>query len=277
MTATKHSSGLQGLPRIDLLGVKFHAVSERACVEAVLAEIAAGRGGWVMTPNLDILRRLGLDRRLRRLSARADLIVADGMPLIWASRLKRTPLPERVAGSNLIHSLSAAAAESGRSLFLLGGDPGTADAAAAVLTERHPGLEIRGTLCPAPGFEKDPKALRAMADHLVEARPDIVYVALGCPKQDRLIACLRDLLPATWWLGVGISFSFVCGRVQRSPTWMQRSGLEWAHRLRQEPARLARRYLLEDLPFAAHLFFQSAFRRLLPAKPEALSQEGGRS
>jgi N-acetylglucosaminyldiphosphoundecaprenol N-acetyl-beta-D-mannosaminyltransferase len=257
--ATSAASALA--PRtIELLGIRLHAMTEDECVRHVHAELGAGRGGWVTTPNLDHLRRLVRDASFRELCARSSLIVADGAPLVWASRLQRTPLPARVAGSDLISSLSAAAAAHGRSIFLLGGDTGTADGAARVLRERHPTLRIAGTLCPEPGFERDPARLAALRETLQRADPDIVYVALGSPKQERLIDELRPLLPRAWWLGIGISFSFLTGDVRRAPVWMRKTGLEWVHRLCQEPRRLARRYLVDGLPFALVLISRCAWR-----------------
>jgi N-acetylglucosaminyldiphosphoundecaprenol N-acetyl-beta-D-mannosaminyltransferase len=247
---------------IELEGVRLHALDEAQCVKHVLDASLAGRGGWIVTPNLDHLRRLARDATLRERYRRADLAVADGMPLVWAARLQRTPLPARVAGSDLIWSLSGAAAECGRSVFLLGGDPGTAEAAATELRLRFRALRVAGTACPEPGFEQRRGSLAALARRLVDARPDIVYVALGSPKQEALIERLRVSLPAAWWMGVGISFSFVAGDVQRAPPWLRRLGLEWAHRVAQEPRRLARRYLVDGLPFAAGLLARSALRGL---------------
>jgi N-acetylglucosaminyldiphosphoundecaprenol N-acetyl-beta-D-mannosaminyltransferase len=247
--------------RIALLGVEIDAVREAQCVEHVLQELAAGRGGWVVTPNLDHLRRLVNEQSYRELCAGADLFVADGMPLVWASRLQGTPLPERVAGSDLITSLTQGAARAHRSIFLLGGDPGTAEAAGRILVQRNPGLVVRGTACPAPGFERDELALRALRTQLAEAQPDIVYVALGSPKQERLIVELRQLLPRAWWLGVGISFSFVTGDVKRASPLVRRLGLEWLHRLVQEPRRLFKRYLVHGIPFAVRLLWSSLWSR----------------
>jgi N-acetylglucosaminyldiphosphoundecaprenol N-acetyl-beta-D-mannosaminyltransferase len=182
------------------------------------------------------------------------------MPLIWASRLQGTPLPARVAGSDLIWSLTERAAREGCSVFLLGGNPGAAEAAAAEFTRRFPALRVAGHYCPPVGFENDPVQAAAIDAMLAAARPDIVYVGLGAPKQERLITRLRPLLPAAWFLGIGISFSFVTGEVRRAPRWMQVAGLEWAHRLVQEPRRLAKRYLVHGLPFAAKLLAVSAWR-----------------
>jgi N-acetylglucosaminyldiphosphoundecaprenol N-acetyl-beta-D-mannosaminyltransferase len=226
-----------------------------------MERLGAGRGGWIITPNVDILRRLCVDEQVRGLAGPADLFVADGMPLIWASRLQGTPLPERVCGSNLIQSLSEAAARSGRSVYLLGGDPGTAEAAGRTLVERFGGLKVAGSHCPPFGFESDERAMVAMENAVVEAGPSIVFVALGFPRQERVIARLRGRLPGAWFVGVGISFSFVSGRVRRAPRWMQRVGLEWVHRMGQEPGRLIRRYLIDDIPFAVRVLCVSLGRR----------------
>jgi N-acetylglucosaminyldiphosphoundecaprenol N-acetyl-beta-D-mannosaminyltransferase len=244
------------------MGLRLHALSQSDCVVHVMRELASSRPGWVLTVNLDILRRWRLDGEFRSLVEGATLRLADGMPLVWASRIAGEPLPERVAGSDLIWSLSQAAAQDRRSLYLLGGNPGSAAAAAGVLAERYPGLRISGTHCPPMGFESDPAQLRAIHASLLLAQPDLVLVALGSPKQDRLIAQLRPLLPRAWWVGVGISFSFVSGEVRRAPAWARRCGLEWLHRLTQEPGRLARRYLVHGLAFAARLFAWALAARL---------------
>ena len=250
---------MHALPAIRLLGVELHSVRAQAAVDAIDDCLRRGEGGWVLTPNLDILRRLVRDSGFSELCRGVTLRLADGMPLVWASRLAGTPLPERVAGSDLIWSLSERAARSGWTVFLLGGDPGTADRAAAELARRYPGLRIVGTACPPFGFERDASYMSGLEVRLRAASPDIVYVALGSPKQERLIERLREGMPAAWFLGIGISFSFVCGEVRRAPAWMRRTGLEWLHRLVQEPRRLARRYLVDGIPFALDLLLRSAW------------------
>ncbi|MCC7147549.1 MAG: WecB/TagA/CpsF family glycosyltransferase [Phycisphaeraceae bacterium] len=250
------------VPQINLLGMRLVRLREADCVAHIMGEVSSGRGGWVITPNLDILRRYVQDAEFRALADEADLRVADGMPLVWASRLQRTPLPERVAGSSMIFTLSAAAAQRNRSVFLLGGAPGTAQAAAEELRRRWPSLKVAGTYCPPMGFEDNPAEMENLTAAVISARPDIVFVGLGAPKQERLIKKLRTLLPGAWWLGIGVSFSFVTGDVKRAPRWLQKIGLEWVHRLCQEPRRLARRYLIDGLPFAMRLLGVSAWRGL---------------
>jgi len=248
----------QLFPIVNLDGVEIHAVTETQAVEHILAQSEAGAGGVVITPNLDHLRRCSADVNFAALVAEADLVVADGMPLVWACKLRGTPLPQRVAGSDLISSLSAGAAVRKRSVFLLGGATGSAEAASRILTERYPGLRVVGTLCPPHGFEQREDEMARIRASLSNARPDIVFVALGSPKQENLISMIKNTLPAAWFLGVGVSFSFLTGEVKRAPKWMQKSGLEWIHRLIQEPRHLFKRYIIDGLPFAGMLLLRSA-------------------
>ncbi len=253
--------GASPFERVSLMGVSFWRMTERQLVDFVIAESGAGRGGWIITPNLDILR-LGVQQaEIRALLGRADVLVADGMPLIWASKLKGTPLPERVSGSHIMWSIPEAAAKAGRSIYLLGGAPGASDACAHVLREKYPGARITGTYCPPFGFEKSPEEMAKMRAAIQACPADLIFVALSFPKGERLIEAIRDAAPRAWWIGVGISFSFVAGEVKKAPRWMQRAGLEWSHRLIQEPRRLAKRYLVHGIPFALRLLVTSALRR----------------
>lgn len=244
-------------------GLRFAALTEGEVVHRVRAALARGIGGRIATPNIDILRQAGLDPSVRADLETADLLVADGAPLVWAARLAGTPLPERVTGAGLIWSLSYGLALDGASVYLLGGDPDTDGAVRAAdnLLGQFPGLRVAGCESPDFGFERDPRSLQRVMQRVVDAEPDLVYVGLGFPKQERLIEQLRPVLPTSWFLGCGAAINFVAGDCERAPVWMQRSGLEWAHRLAKEPRRLARRYLREDAPYAVRLLATSAMRR----------------
>jgi len=246
---------------VELTGLPLDAITERQALDRIFASLDWGRGGWVITCNLEILRQYVSDPALRPVFAEADLVLADGMPLLWASRLAREPLPERVAGSSLIFPLCGMAALGRRSVFFLGGNPGTAEAAAQVLARRYPGLEVAGTLCPPWGFEQDPQEIEAIRSALREAAPDIILVCLGAPKQEHLIRLMRREHPGAWFFGLGISFGFVSGEVRRAPLRVQNLGLEWAHRMLQEPRRLTRRYLVDGVPFALRLGLHALRRR----------------
>jgi N-acetylglucosaminyldiphosphoundecaprenol N-acetyl-beta-D-mannosaminyltransferase len=253
--------------QIMLMGVPIDGFTLPGLVAHLVAGSQGRPGGYLMTPNLDNMRTLRHDPSVMARAMAADIRVADGMPLIWASRLQGTPLPERVAGSDVIWELAGALALAGKSLFLLGGDPGTAERAAAALTARFPGLIIAGTYCPPVGFEDDASEMTRIDAALRAAGPDFVYIGLPFPKASALALQMREAMPATWFVGLGISFSFVCGDVRRAPAWMQRTGLEWIHRLAQEPRRLTRRYLLEGLPFVARLLASAFSQRRHPPDP----------
>lgn len=260
-TATVHKRSSQD-DCVSLMGVRFDALDEGQVIQRVIDALALGQGGWVITSNLDHLRRSRIDTDFHSMLSEANMVVADGMPLLWAARIQGTPLPDRVTGSSLVSTLARAASKAGRSLYLFGGDPGAAEGAARQLRSRWPELRIAGCCCPPVGFEHDLEQAGRITDALVTARPDIVYVALGSPKQERLIRKLRHRLPSAWWIGVGISLGFLSGQVHRAPRWMQRAGLEWAHRLVQDPPRLAGRYLVYGLPFAGRLLGSALAGRL---------------
>jgi N-acetylglucosaminyldiphosphoundecaprenol N-acetyl-beta-D-mannosaminyltransferase len=245
-----------------LMGAPMDIVTEAHAVHRIIAAAEAGEGHWTITANLDHLRRYHRSPIEKALLDEADLVVADGMPLIWASRIAGEPLPERVSGSSMVWSICEIASVREQSIFLLGGDPGVAEHAAEVLRTRYPRLEIVGTACPSVGFEHDELELSRIERQAVRAAPRIMFVALGFPKQDLLIRKLRQSLPQTSFLGVGISLSYVTGDVSRAPGWLCKIGLEWAYRLSQEPTRrLARRYIIDGLPFGMRLMTSAVKHR----------------
>jgi N-acetylglucosaminyldiphosphoundecaprenol N-acetyl-beta-D-mannosaminyltransferase len=254
-----------------LMGAPMGVVTEAYAVQAIVDAAATNRGHWTITANLDHIRRYHHDPVQRDLIDDADLVVADGMPLIWASRLAGEPLPERVSGSSMAWSICEAATARRLSVFLLGGDPGVAVRAARIFRDRYPGLEIAGTACPPVGFENDQQELSRIQRQVVEAAPRIVFVALGFPKQDLLIRTLRGFLPGVSFLGVGISLSYATGDLSRPPGWICQLGLEWVYRLWQEPSRrLARRYLVHGLPFGLQLMTAAVWHRACPGSAKDL-------
>lgn len=239
---------------MEIAGVRFDAVTEAEAVGAVLDGVASGRGGHVITPNVDILRQL--QRPDLAHLADAELVLADGYPVVLASRWQGTPLPERVTGSSLIHSLSRAAVLDDRRVFMLGG---TSDDTGAVATDNLvAGLPTErqaqvGHHCPPFGFETHALEQAELKKSVHDHDPDIVFVGLGFPKQDLLIRDLRREFPKVWFVGCGAAIAMMAGEVGRAPAWMQRRGLEWLYRLGVEPRRMFRRYIIEDIPFALRL------------------------
>ena len=247
---------------VDLYGVEFWPVTEAWVVNHIAEQAEQGKGGWLVTPNLEILRQCARSPEIQQMVSRADLVVADGMPLIWASHLQKGPaLPERVCGSNIISSLSAEAARRNLRVYLFGGADDTSERTAELLRERFEGIEIVGAYGPPFGFEKDESQMQTIIEAIEAARPHVVFFALPFPKGERVLQRIRHAAPNAWWCGIGVSFSFMTGSVQRAPQWMQRNGLEWFHRLTQEPKKLGRRYLVHGIPFAVELLFRSAVNR----------------
>ena len=244
------------------MGLPFQQLDQQTLIGIVMEGLRARNGGWITPVNLDVLRQFTEDHESRELILAASHRVADGLPIVWASRLAGTPVPERVAGSDLVLSLPEAAAQAGVSVFLLGGNPGVAAAAAERLRARYPSLQNVESYCPPFGFENDPEELDRIKEALRGARPALVLVGLGFPKQEKLISWLRYELPQTWFVGVGISLSFLAGEQPRAPVVLQRLGLEWMHRLWHEPRRLFRRYVVQGLPFGLRLFAWALTQRV---------------
>jgi N-acetylglucosaminyldiphosphoundecaprenol N-acetyl-beta-D-mannosaminyltransferase len=231
-----------------------------------LAETVAAVGGLIeaRAPNYFITANTHyamLTRRspeLEAINAGAAFIVADGMPLVWAARRRGTPLPERVAGSDLIFELSAEAARRGYRLYFLGGAPGVAEEAARRLVARYPGLQVVGTECPPFGDWSAVEEAELIAD-IRAARADLLMTALTMPKGERWLAANFRALEVPVAVNVGAAIDFAAGRVRRAPRWMQVVGLEWAFRLGIEPRRLFGRYA-RNAAFIARMVAQDRLR-----------------
>jgi N-acetylglucosaminyldiphosphoundecaprenol N-acetyl-beta-D-mannosaminyltransferase len=239
-------------PRYPVLGVRVHAMDERQALGRIEQWIATRERRYVCHANVHGVMEAWRDPTLRRIYNRAGLSLADGMPLVWVGRWRGHRGVRRVYGPDLMLALAASAATAGHRCYLYGGAPGVADALAAALGARFPGLRIVGT--DAPPFrpltaEEDDAVMR----RINAARPDVVWVGLGCPRQERWMAAHRERLDAAVLVGVGAAFDFHAGRVPQAPRWLMRLGLEWLFRLLQEPRRLWRRYLLYNPLFVALL------------------------
>lgn len=252
--------------KIPLFGLEIDNLDMAGAVQTILSwrdepHVACR---YVVTPNVDHVVLFQTHVALRDAYRGASLVLADGAPVVAASRLLRKPLPERVAGSDLAPALFDAATrvfeESGvRSLrvFLLGAAPGVAERAARKIHQRWVGVDVVGTLSPPLGFEHDTAQNERIYRAVAETEPDIILIGLGAPKQELWIAQHAGRLAARGALCVGATIDFLAGEKPRSPVWMQRLGLEWLHRLASEPSRLASRYLRD-----AWVFPQLVWREL---------------
>jgi N-acetylglucosaminyldiphosphoundecaprenol N-acetyl-beta-D-mannosaminyltransferase len=260
--APPHRSG--SVPLV-LFGIPFHNLTFASALDWIDELVAAGKPSLVATANLDFLRVAAEDPEMQRILFDADIVMADGHPIVALSSLFGPALRERVTGSDLTPMLAEHAAEKGHRLFFLGGAPGGADKAARLLVERHPGLVVAGCYSPAKAdvIEMDDEDILA---RLERARPDILLVALGAPKQEKWIHMQLPRWSVPVAIGVGGSLDFIAGAQRRAPRWLQRLGLEWLGRLAAAPRRLAGRYARDAL-FLARAMIRLARVRLARRRP----------
>jgi 1,2-diacylglycerol 3-beta-glucosyltransferase len=228
--------------RVDVCGVPIDVVDQAQAAERIMSAVTNRTFLQVATVNLQFLVTARRRPAVRRALNESGLNVADGAPVVWLARVLGRRLPGRIAGADLVPALLPLAAASGARVFLLGAGEGVAREAADVLTRRHPGLVVSGTLCP-PRTSLEEMDNEAIIAEIARAGADILLVALGHPKQDLWIAGTRDALPVSVAIGVGGTLDLIAGRVGRAPRSLQRIGLEWLYRLAREPHRLAGRYL----------------------------------
>jgi N-acetylglucosaminyldiphosphoundecaprenol N-acetyl-beta-D-mannosaminyltransferase len=254
--------------RIALLGVGIDNISMDVTVETIDALIDKGGCHQVATANVDFLTKAFDDSELLDILHSCELVVADGMPLVWASRILGVPLKERVAGADLVPRLLELSVRKKRRIFLLGASEENSFAAAERIAQDYPGAIICGRYSPpfTPGAPMEDELILQL---IAEAKPDLLLVAFGNPKQEKWIARHRDRLNVPVCIGVGASIDFLSGRQSRAPQWMQRCGLEWMHRTINEPRRLALRYLNNGLFLLRYLSVQLVANSLQPHSLQA--------
>ena len=228
-------------PRVAILGVAVDNLTMEEVLNAVEAKIAERGFHQIATANVDFLVNSVHDDELRETLGRCDIVLADGMPLVWASRLLGMKLKQRVAGADLVPELARLSARNGYRIFLLGSDEQSSAGAAAWMQRNFPNVCIAGRHCPKfqPLEEMDHEDILLRIE---DAQPDILLVAFGNPKQEKWLAMHRHRLKVPVCVGVGGSLDFLSGRTRRAPLWAQRSGIEWLYRIMDEPSRLAKRY-----------------------------------
>lgn len=234
---------------IPVLNCEFSAVTAQDAVEWARSWIRSGRRGYICTVNVAILMMMRSDPKLQRFVENASLVVVDGQPIVWASRLQGEQLPERVAGVDLVEDLCSMAAEEGWGVYLLGARRKVVEAAAERLSERFPRLLVSGA---ADGYFEAAEAPRR-ARTVSKSGAKILFVGMGVPRQETFIEDQWEDLGAQLVIPVGGSFDVIAGLTSRAPKLLQRTGLEWAYRLAQEPRRLWKRYLITNTQFIFHL------------------------
>jgi len=249
--------------RIDLLGCPFNAISFAATMDAVRAAVVSGRRLQVVPGSVDTVMKARRDPAFLADLQRADLVVADGQFITWAAHWLGTPLCRRVSGTELVWHCARVAAETGRAVALIGAGPGIADRAASAMRARYAGSDIRAL--PTP-FPLDTASNAVLVEQIRAMDAAIVLAALGAPRQERWLREHLEACGANVGIGIGSAFDIICGDKPRAPMWMQRLSLEWFHRMLQEPRRLGRRYLVEDMPFVALLAREVVRRRMAQTK-----------
>lgn len=210
------------------------------------ALVAKGEGGYVVTPNVDHVVLAEENPRFLKAYEEASLSLVDGFPLLVTAKIMKTPLPEKISGSDLSVPLMELAAERGRTVYLFGAGPGVAEKAADKLRARIPKLQIVGTDSPMIDINAPAAARKDAIERLKSKKPDLVLMALGAPKQEILMNLIRDEVRPSVMLGIGATLDFIAGTMKRAPSWMSKVGLEWAFRLSQEPRRMFERYVIRD-------------------------------
>lgn len=202
---------------------------------------------YVVTPNVDHIVRLEKDVELQKVYKNASLILTDGKPLIWISKWYKTPIKEKISGSDLFPKVCELAANKNYTMYLLGAAEGVADTAAKNLMKKYPGLNVVGTYSPPFGFEKNEQEMNKIKTQIQEVHPDILIVGLGCPKQEKFMYYHCKELGVPISFGLGASIDFEAGNIKRAPKWLSNHGLEWLYRFSKEPKRLFKRYFVDDL------------------------------
>ena len=242
--------------RIDLMGCKVDNLDMEETLGVVDGFIRSGRPHQHVVVNVDKIVKASRDPALRQIINDCDLINADGMPVVWASRLLGKPLKERVTGVDLFEALMARAADKGWRVFLLGAREEVVGGVARLYPARYPGLTLAGY---RNGYWKPEEEAQVVAQ-IAAARPDILFVAISSPKKEHFLGRYQAEMKIPFAMGVGGTFDVAVGKVKRAPVWMQNAGLEWFYRFLQEPRRMFKRYFVDDMAFFWLLVKEAARR-----------------
>lgn len=250
--------------RINVLGVGISVLNLSSALEAIAAAVRERRKGYICVTGVHGVIEAQDDPAFKRILNGAFLCTPDGMPMVWAGKLNGHRDMRRVYGPDLMLDVCAWSETSGAKHFFYGGAEGVAELLVRKLKEKFPKLQVAGTFTP-PFRALNADEEKTLAEQIREAQPDIFWVGLSTPKQEKFMAEYLPKLDATVMIGVGAAFDFHSGRVQQAPRWMQRSGLEWFYRLCSEPRRLGKRYLRNNPLFALKFFGQLLGWRKYPS------------
>lgn len=230
-----------------LLNTYINNITMPETVEVIERMIASDKKSYVVAINVDVIMKIENDPYLKKVVDSADIVLVDGKPLVWISKLHGKPLKEKISGSDLVPLLCEVAAQKGYKVFIIGGKEGIAEQAKQQLESRLPKLQIIGTYAPPFGFEKNDAELAKINQMISKVHPDLLIVCFGCPKQEKWIYENIGKYDAKVSVCAGATVDFLAGNVKRAPRWMSEHGLEWFYRFLQEPKRMFKRYFVDDV------------------------------
>jgi len=248
------------IDKVNILGVEIDNISKDEALLRIDRLVKKRKPSLVVTPNVDVVMNLQKDEEYRQIYKNAALVLTDGVPLLWAGKFLGTPIREKISGSDIFYDICELASNKKYRIFFMGGREGAALKAAEIIRKKYHGINIVGIESPPFGFEKDENEMTRLKKILKKVKPDILFLGLGSPKQEKWFNSYSADLGIPVTMGIGITFEYASGFVKRAPNWMQRIGLEWFFRLMMEPKRLWKRYLLNDPKFFWLIFKQKIFK-----------------
>lgn len=237
-----------------LLNTYVNNVSMEQTISEIEEMIANDKKSYIVAINVDVVMKIENDSYLKKIVDNADMVLVDGKPLIWISKMHKQPVKAKISGSDLVPELCKVAAKKNYTIFILGGKDGIAEKAKKNLERKHPDIRVVGTYAPPFGFEKNQRELKKTNDIITQAKPDILIACFGCPKQEKYIYENIEKYDAKVSICAGATVDFLAGNVKRAPKWMSNNGLEWFYRFLQEPKRMFKRYFIDDLRIIKLIF-----------------------
>lgn len=237
-----------------LLNTFVNNLTMQEAIDRINCLIDGGKKSYVVAVNVDVIIKIENDPKLKKITDKADLVIVDGQPLVWISKLHREPIKQKISGSDLVPLLCENAAKLGHRIFIIGGKDGIAQKAKANLEKKYPNIKIAGTYAPPLDFEKNQEELDKINSMISEVHPDLLIACFGCPKQEKWIFDNYQKYDAKVSVCAGATVDFLAGNVKRAPKWMSDHGLEWFYRFLQEPKRLFKRYFIDDVKILKLVF-----------------------
>ena len=230
-----------------LLNTYINNLTMPETIDKIEKMISSKNKSYVVAVNVDVIMKIENDPYLKEIVDNADMVLVDGKPLVWISKMYGRPLKAKISGSDLVPLLCDVAAQKGYSIFIIGGKDGIAEQAQKRLESKLPNIKIVGTYAPPMGFEKDEEELNKINSMISKAKPDLLIACFGCPKQEKWIYENINKYDAKVSICAGATVDFLAGNVKRAPRWMSEHGLEWFYRFFQEPKRMFKRYFVDDV------------------------------